>query len=149
METALSALSRRRLSSGQLLDILRRKGCADDDARACLAKLEEWGYLDDRSFAKDLIGSMLRACPIGKRRAHLELSKRLFQKELAEEVVREAYCGLIEEDLALEAARRYLNGKKVLSVKEQSRLGRWLLRQGFESEIIGSVLRRLGKEELQ
>lgn len=147
MDVALKALSRRRLSQGQVLLILTKKGFSEEDSKACLAKLNSWGYLDDRALARDLVENMLKECPVGKRRALYELSKRLIDKETAEEIVAQVYSGLTEDDLAFEAAEKYLNGRTVTTVKEYQRLGRWLARQGFGYEAIIRVLRNLGVKD--
>ncbi|HHY76110.1 MAG TPA: regulatory protein RecX [Firmicutes bacterium] len=146
IDSALGILSRRRVSRGQMRESLRRKGYSDSDAETAIGKLIEWGYLDDRSYCREILSSMMDTCPIGRKRAVFELSKRLFDKELIEEVVGEVFDGLREEELATLAVRKYLGEKRrgLTTEKERERLARWLQRRGFGYEAISSALRRTG-----
>jgi len=143
---ALGVLSRRRVSKGQMRESLRLKGYSDKEAETAIAKLVEWGYLDDGSYSRELLRSMLNTCPIGRRRAVFELSRRLFERELIETVVDEVFTGVGEEELAALAVRKYLSQRKsgLTTEKERERLARWLQRRGFGFEAISSVLRRTG-----
>ena len=140
---ALGVLSRRRVSTGQMRDSMRRKGYPEDEVENVLQKLTEWGYLDDRGYARDILRSMIAECPLGRRRARYELSKRLFDRDLVESVVNETFESASEAEMASLAARKYLNGKSSGPVreKERERLYRWLQRRGFGTESIYSVLR--------
>lgn len=147
MDYALRVLSRRRVSTGNMKDLLARKGFTGSDADACIAKLTEWGYLDDQGYARDVLRAVSAACPVGRRRAQFELRKRQIDQDLARAVTDEAYAGVSEEALALEASRKYLNGKNTgsLKEKERERLVRWLQRRGFGFSSIISVLRDTGQ----
>ncbi|HHW18125.1 MAG TPA: regulatory protein RecX [Firmicutes bacterium] len=145
MDVALRILSRRRVSSGEMEALLLRKGYTGDEVGNCLDRLKGWGYLDDRSLARDIVSSMVKACPVGKARAMFELERRRFQKELAREVVEEVYNGLVEEELAKVAAERYFGEKKERSLKDCHRLARWLLRRGFEPETVRSIVSGFGQ----
>lgn len=143
MDIALRSLARRRMTSGQVKDLLLKKGCDPEESQKCLLQLSSWGYLNDRSYAKDVLEYMLRDCPVGRQRAVWDLVKRGFDKDLAEEEAAEAYKDLSEADLARRAASKYLNGRRTGSLKDQERerLFRWLWRRGFEADAIYSVLR--------
>lgn len=145
LDYALRVLSRRRVSKGQMRDSMRRKGYPEEDVENALLKLCEWGYLDDAGFARDILQSAISGCPLGRRRAEFELSKRLFDKELIASAVDDTYQEVREEELASLAAKKYLDGKVSGPVKEKERerLARWLQRRGFDSESIYSVLRSL------
>lgn len=147
MDYALSVLSRRRVSTGNLKQLMSRKGFSEADAEECAAKLSEWGYLDDQGYAKDVLHAVMSDCPVGKRRAGFELRKRSIDGDLAASVLEEAFSGVAEEDLALKAARKYLGAKDAgsLTVSERQRLARWLERRGFGYEAIRSALRSAGQ----
>lgn len=139
MSAALNVLSRKQVSTGQMRRLLSRKGYASDEIENCIAKLGEWRYLDDRSYAADLVLTMVGTCPFGRRRALFELKKRLFPADIVEAAVSEAYDTLDEEVLAHQAAAVYLRGKDESSLKVKERLTRWLLRRGFDFETANSV----------
>lgn len=146
LDYALGILSRRRASGGQITASMRRKGYSEQEVGEALARLSEWGYLDDEGYARDILHSMAEGCPLGRRRAKYELSKRLFDTDTIEAAVNEAFLGQREDEMALLAARKYLDGKSGVSVteKERERLARWLQRRGFDTESICSALRSLG-----
>ncbi len=139
MSAALNVLSRKQVSTGQMRRLLGSKGYSSDEIENCIAKLGEWRYLDDRSYAADLVRAMGGAYPFGRRRALFELKKKLFSDEVVEAAVSEAYDALDEEVLAHRAAAVYLRGKDESSLKVKERLARWLLRRGFDFETANSV----------
>ena len=147
LDYALRVLSRRRVSTGRMKELLARKGFTEMESDQCIAKLTEWRYLDDQGYARDVLQGVSAPCPVGKRRALYELRKRMVDPELAQAVTAESYEGVSEESLAREAVRVYLNGKHVVPLqdKERDRLARWLGRRGFGWESIRSALRDLGQ----
>lgn len=147
MDYALRMLSRRRVSTGKMKDLLARKGFSEPESSACIEKLSDWGYLDDQGYAKDVLQDVSAPCPVGKRRALYELRKRMVDPALAQMVTAETYEGVSEESLAEEAVRKYLNSKREVPLhdKERDRLARWLERRGFGYESIRSALRNLGQ----
>ncbi len=143
MDYALRVLSRRRVTKAQLEESLKRKGAPDEEIQSCLERLSSWGYLDDRSYARDMLAESLSGCPVARRRAVYDLVKRGISKSLAEEAADEAYGDRSEGDLAQVAAEKYLSGRQCdsLTDQERERLARWLWRRGFDGEAIRSVLR--------
>ncbi|HHW26303.1 MAG TPA: hypothetical protein GXX23_03060 [Firmicutes bacterium] len=143
MDVALRALARRRMTSGQMRNLLLKRGCGQEESEQCIEQLSSWGYLDDRGYAKDLLRFMLSDCPVGKQRAIYDLVKRGFDRDLAEEAAAEAYGDVSEAYLARRAASKYLNGRKAGSLKDRDRerLFRWLWRRGFEADAIYAALR--------
>ncbi len=147
MDYALRVLSRRRVSTGKMKDLLARKGFDEPESVSCIEKLTEWGYLNDQEYAKDVLHDVSGPCPVGKRRALYELRKRMVDPALAQKVAAESYEGVSEESLAKEAVRKYLNGKREapLHEKDRDRLARWLERRGFGYESIRTALQDLGQ----
>ncbi len=151
MDCALRVLSRRRVSSGQMESLLKKKGAPSREIDQCMARLSEWGYLDDSKLARDILRQALAACPIGRRKASYELLKRSFHKDVSEDAVFEVFGELAEEDLAKEALSRRLKGRDYgsLKEKERERLARWLWRRGFDGEAIRSALAGYGQDTLE
>ncbi len=147
LDYALRVLSRRRVSTGRMKELLAHKGFTEQESDECVAKLLEWGYLDDQGYARDVLQAVSAPCPVGQRRALHELRKRKVDPDLARTIAAESYQGVSEEALAAEAARKYMGGKSEgpLKEKERDRLVRWLGRRGFGYESIRSALRALGQ----
>ncbi len=151
MGYALRTLSRRRVSTGQMRDLLARKGALPQEIDECVARLHQWGYLDDSSYAKDILEYALAECPIGRRRASFELAKKRFNREVLEEAISAVFGKLTEEELAQQAVQKYLNGRKysTLEGRERKRLMRWLWRRGFDNEALHYAIRRAGDDAFE
>lgn len=145
MYAALNILSRRQVSTGQMRFMLSKKGFAPDDIRECIGKLEEWGYLDDVTLARNIVESMIRNNPCGKKRCLYELEKRQFEKELAKTLVEQVYSEYDEWDLAQAAAKQYARNKTEWATRDMERLARWLYRRGFDHSTVLSVIRTFGQ----
>ncbi|MBP8619914.1 MAG: regulatory protein RecX [Firmicutes bacterium] len=141
MSAALRILSRRQVSSGQMKFMLLQKQFLPQQIDECIDKLEQWGYIDDRSLAADILERMISNSPCGKKRCLYELEKRRFDRELAKELVDRAYSELDERALAFAAAEQYAKNKSEMASKDVQRLAGWLSRRGFTGETIYTVIR--------
>ena len=88
-EKAVALLSYRAHARKELAEKLRRKtGCEERELEEVLDRLEELGFLDDRSYA----GQVVRSCGrkgYGRQRALAELVRRGIPEELREEALAE------------------------------------------------------------
>ncbi len=144
---ALNILSRRQVSTGQMQFMLSRKGFSSCGIKECINKLQEWGYLDDQALAENILDSMIRNVPYGKKRCYHELRKRRFDKDLAKALIYEVYSEIDERELAQTAAKHYVERKTKWTVKDKQRLARWLFRRGFSESTIWSVVRMFGQAD--
>ena len=89
LEKAVSLLNYRAHSRKELADKLKQKtGCGDAELNEVLDRLEELGFLNDRSYAAAVVRSCARK-GYGAQRALTELSRRGIPKELREEALAE------------------------------------------------------------
>ena len=89
LEKAVSLLNYRAHSRKELADKLKQKtGCGDAALNEVLDRLEELGFLNDRSYAAAVVRSCARK-GYGAQRALTELSRRGIPKELREEALAE------------------------------------------------------------
>ena len=143
-EIAVRALARRARSSGEVREILRKKKAAKADIEAVIARLREYGYLDDARFARAFVASRMENDLHGKARVRRDLAAHRVHPEIAEQAVERGYQGTDETQLL----RRYLARKVRLSkpLDKPSHLAslyRRLLRAGFRSATIVAELKRL------
>ncbi len=109
-----------------------------------LTLLEEQGYLDDVAFARAWRES---------REAHRPRSATLIRRELqqrgvAREVSEDAVSGLDEEDSAYQAGHHRLRALQGLDyVTFRRRLGDYLRRRGFPSDMVRRTVERLWQEQ--
>ena len=137
MAAAVRLLSIKRLSKARLADKLRDRGYAPEAVRSAVEECERRRYLDDRSFARLHVRSVLDRKPVGRYRLLQELVRNGIDSELAQEVLDEVQEGeteRIDHALARLEAMRPRDG--------YGQLGRRLERLGFAAPAIASALRR-------
>lgn len=149
MDEALRVLSRRRMSVAKLRSHLQRRRYPPEEIEECLDRLEEWGYLDDLSYARDLVERTMARAPVGRERLLWELRTRGIPEAVAEEVASEVLSSVSERELCEKAARDYLAsrrgtaGRNRYSVEE---VARYLMRRGFDDETVFLVVSELSSD---
>lgn len=145
-EYALRAVSDRAHSVAELRAKLRRRAERAEDAAAVLARLKEYGYLNDRRFADAFAAARRDNQGFGRARVLRDLQRRRVAREIAERAVREAYrdtdeTALIENFLS----RKYRNIELPQWLADPKNLAaayRRLRGAGFGAANILAVLRR-------
>lgn len=151
LDTALDSLSRRALTVLEVEKRLERKAFSREEIAETLARLLEWGYLDDRRLA--VAYAKNRASRYSQQRIRLELIRRGVERALADEAVQ----GLSEEDemrqclqvaekLVLQEETRGHMGKPGWSSARQ-RVGAKLLQRGYRRDMVLNVLDNFYKSD--
>lgn len=144
MDYAFRALARRPLSEAELKRKLVRRGYEAAQIDECLSRLAEMGYVDDGRFARDYVQARLLSRPSGKRRLVAELTARGVPNVIAEREVEAALSGDYERALAMEVAKKRLAFlARSGSSNATRRLYQYLLRRGFDSDLVRDVLDEL------
>lgn len=136
LSAALRFLSYCDRTQAQVTAYLDRRGASPGRARAVLAQLRAWGYLDDDAFALRWARDRVARRPMGRARLEAELLAKGFNEETTAGTVRTIYCDRTETELA-EALLAKSDGRSRRSVAQQAAL---LRRFGFQDETIESVL---------
>ncbi|SRR5581483_8172403 len=148
-EYAVRTLAGRAHSLGELREKLRARAERLEDVEPALARLKDYGYLDDRGFAESFARARLENQRFGKFRVLRELRARRVAPSVAERSVGRVYDGVDEERLIEEALRRkYRNRSSEALFNDDSETAaayRRLLRAGFTSASIVRVLKRFAK----
>jgi regulatory protein len=140
----LMMLARRELSEKQLRQRLARREYSPEDIDAAIGRLKENRSLDDARVA----GAIARMETGTRKRGRLRVKRQIeaagISPSLAQRAVDEAFEE-IDPDAQLNAAlqKRLRGREQIADDKEFSRLYRYLLGQGFESDKVLSALRRL------
>ncbi len=144
-EYAVGALGRKMRSVAELKRLLRRRVAADDSGEALveavILKLKEQKYLNDSSFAAAYAGYRKENEKFGRMRVVTDLKAKGVHSEVIDKAIRETYAGANEEQLAREYLRRK-NLKKPADEKQAARIFRALVRAGFTSRTIVSILKK-------
>jgi len=145
LQQAFNYLSYRPRSAHELERYLTHKGHAPETIEAALAKLRDYHYVDDQVFAQSWVENRQRYRPRGPRLLRAELGQKGVDRELTDQAI--ADIAGDEHALALEAARRKLATVRAADYAEFGRkIGGFLLRRGFASEVTWEVVRSLWAE---
>jgi regulatory protein len=136
---------------------LRRAGVDVGEIEAVLDRLTQLGYLDDASFARWWGEQRDRHGPRGRRMIEAELRQHGVPREVVE-AYREEHAtperraedeGLpsSEDERARNALERHLRGRPLpKDQKARQRIGMYLMRRGFDADVVRSALRVAGAE---
>jgi regulatory protein len=148
-EYALRALAGRARSTGELREKLRRRAERAGDVDETLARLKDYGYLNDRRFAEGFATARLANEKLGSARVVRDLRRRRVAPALAESAVRQAYQGVDEQALIEDWIRRKYRladrGGLFQEDKDLAKAYARLLRAGFRSGGIGAALKRFAR----
>jgi regulatory protein len=138
MNRAVKLLAAKPRSMGELRERLLEKMWTNDAiVDGVLAKLLEYGYLDDEKFATDLAASKLRGKPQGKRRLLQSMSRKKLDRETLEHAVEVAFEKTPESDLIDAAIEKRARLKGTPQTREDlKRFQDHLLRLGFGYDLI-------------
>ncbi|MDQ7096081.1 RecX family transcriptional regulator [Desulfosporosinus sp. PR] len=153
-ETALDCLSRRALTTHELEARLSDKGFAGEEIGEAVAKLVDYGYLNDRELALSYVKSRLKR--YSRRRVILDMQNRGIASRLIEEVLEEAYSQAEEFQQCLFLARKWwaqeeqhrqekaskdLKGQLIpAELLVQQKVVRKLIQRGYPSDMVRGVV---------
>jgi regulatory protein len=129
--------------------LLERRGVSQKLVEEVIARLKEYGYLDDERFAQSYASLKVKQTPIGRRRLQQNLKMKKVSNEVAAEALNLVYAEMPEEELIDRAiAKRIrLRGQPKTRLEAKS-LFDHLLRQGFAFELVSDKVRRLSRTDL-
>jgi regulatory protein len=114
-----------------------------------IARLREYGYLDDERFAFSFASLKVKQRPIGRRRLQQDLSQKKVSQAVADEALDLVYAETSEEELidrAIEKRIR-LRGRPGNRLEARS-LFDHLLRQGFPFDLVSEKVRAATRVDL-
>jgi len=138
LQRAVKLLAAKPRSIAELRERLLEKEWTNEEAvEAALAKLSEYGYLDDERFAVGFASSRVRQKPIGRQRLARDLQTKKISRETAEEALDLVYAETPEEELIERAIekRTRLRGRPTTRAEVKS-LFDHLLRLGFSYDLV-------------
>jgi len=130
--------------------LLAGRGATKTNVEEVIARLREYGYLDDAKFAQSYASLRLRERPLGRRRLQRDLWLKKVDKETAESALDEVFEATPETDLIDRAiAKRVRLRGKPKSREEAKKLFDHLLRQGFAFELVSEKVRAVSKGDVE
>lgn len=129
--------------------LLQSRRATKADVDAVIARLKEYGYLDDERFAFSYASLKVRQRPIGKRRLEKDLKFKKVDSATAATALELVFAETSEEELIDRAIEKRLRLKgKPSSRLEAKSLFDHLLRQGFPFELVSEKVRAIVQREL-
>ena len=148
-ERAIKLLTVRPRSVAELRErLLRRKDANEEVVEAVIARLREYGYLNDERFAFSYASYKVKQKPVGRRRLERDLKFKKVDSGVANEALEMVFSETPEEQLIDQAiAKRLRIRGKPKNRMEAKSLFDHLLRQGFDFELVGEKIRSLTKDD--
>jgi regulatory protein len=128
--------------------LLEGRGVTDNVVEEVIARLKEYGYLDDERFALSYASLKVKQRPIGRRRLQQNLKMKKVNNEVADKALDSVYAETSEEELidrAIEKRIR-LRGQPKTRLEAKS-LFDHLLRQGFAFELVSDKVHTVIKAD--
>jgi regulatory protein len=142
---AVNALGRRMRTVAELTRLMRQRVEPGESGHAkinaVIARLKEYGFLNDSDYAANYARLRQENASFGKRRVRQDLAVKGVHSEVIASTLDAAYENVNEEALA----RRHLERKGVkqpTNDKEAARIMRMLIRAGFSTGTVYAILKR-------
>ena len=146
-ERAVKLLAAKPRSVAELRErLLRGKNTNEEDVETVIARLREYGYLNDERFALSYASYKVKQKPVGRRRLERDLKFKKIDSGVANEALEMVYAETSEEQLIDQAIAKRLRirGKPNNRVEAKS-LFDHMLRQGFAFELVSEKVRALAE----
>jgi regulatory protein len=129
--------------------LLEGRGATKANVDEVIARLREYGYLDDERFAQSYASLRLQQRPIGRQRLQRDLWLKKIDKKTADEALDQVFEATPEEDLIERAiAKRVRLRGKPKTREDAKKLFDHLLRQGFAFELVSDKVRALAQNRI-
>lgn len=144
-ERAVKLLAAKPRSVAELRErLLRGKNTNEEVVETVIARLREYGYLNDERFAFSYASYKVKQKPVGRRRLERDLKFKKVESSVVDEALEMVFSETPEEQLIDQAiAKRLRIRGKPKNRLEAKSLFDHLLRQGFEFELVSEKVRSL------
>lgn len=150
MQRAVKLLAAKPRSVAELRErLLEKQWTTEEAVDAVLARLREYGYLDDERFAFGYASFKVRQKPVGRQRLQRALALKKVDKETADEALNLVFEETPEEQLIERAIEKRvrLRGRPKTRAETKS-LFDHLLRQGFSYELVIRKVRAVSEADV-
>lgn len=150
LQRAVKLLAAKPRSVAELRERLLEKEWTDEAAADyAVAKLSEYGYLDDEQFALSFAQSRVRQKPVGRQRLARDLKNKQLDKELAEQTLEKVFAETPEDTLIDQAIEKRVRLRGRPQTRQESKgLFDHLLRRGFSIDLVINKVRALSSAPL-
>ncbi len=151
IQRAVKLLAAKPRSVAELRERLLEKAWTNEEAvDAALAKLKEYGYLDDERFAFGFASYRVRQKPVGRQRLARDLQTKKVPRETADAALDLVFQETPEEDLIDRAVEKRVRLRGRPSTRQETKsLFDHLLRQGFSYDLVYRKVREASSVEVE
>jgi regulatory protein len=148
LERAVRLLAAKPRSVGELRErLLEKEWTTAEAVDAAIAKLSEYGYLDDERFAENFANARVRQKPVGRTRLARDLKMKKISPDTVDAALNSVFAETPEEKLVDEAiARRVRLRGRPETRQETKSLFDHLLRRGFAYDLVIRKVRELSSK---
>ena len=150
LQRAIKLLAAKPRSVAELRERLLEKPWTNETAvEAALVKLQEYGYLNDESFAFGFASARVRQKPVGRQRLARDLQLKKVAPETAREALDLVFAATPEEELIDRAIEKRIRLRgRPASRAETKSLFDHLLRRGFSYDLVINKVRAAAANSL-
>lgn len=149
-QRAVKLLAAKPRSIAELRERLAERCPSKAVVETVIARLREYGYLDDERYALGYASSKVRQQPIGRRRLELSLAKRKVERSVADEALDQVFAETPEEELLERALQKRIRLRGRPKTREEAKkLFDHLLHQGFPFELVSQKVRAASRADLE
>jgi regulatory protein len=145
-EYAMKTLAGRSLSAGEMRTRLRRRAENPDDIDGVIAKLREYGFINDAQLAESFTAARKETRGFGRQRVLRDLATRRVAPSVARAAVEQAYAGTDETQMIEQYLERKYRGRHLPELLQEDKnlasAYRRLRVAGFSSGASIRVLKR-------
>lgn len=147
-ERAVKLLAAKPRSVAELRErLLRGKDINEEVVETVIARLREYGYLNDERLAFSYASYKVKQKPVGRRRLERDLKMKKVDNSVANEALEMVYAETPEEQLIDDAiAKRLRLRGKPKNRAEAKSLFDHLLRRGFAFDLVRDKIRALATD---
>ena len=130
--------------------LMQGRGSNQAVVEIVIARLREYGYLDDERFAYGYASLKVRQRPVGKRRLQRDLQLKKVDRAVADEALEAVFAETSEEELIDRAIEKRIRLRgRPNSRADAKKLFDHLLRQGFSFDLVADKVRALTKSDIE
>jgi regulatory protein len=148
-ERAVKLLAAKPRSVAELRERLTARSSNKAVVETVIARLREYGYLDDERFALGYAASKVRQQPMGRRRLQQSLKLKKVDRTVADEALDQVFAETSENELIDRAVEKRLRLRGQPKTRAEAKsLFDYLLRQGFPFELVSEKVRAVSRANL-
>lgn len=150
LQRAVKLLAAKPRSVAELRErLLEKEWTTEEAADYAIAKLSEYGYVDDEQFALGYASARLRQKPVGRQQLARDLQMKQIDRELAEQTLEKVFEVTPESELIDAAIEKRLRLRGRPRTRQETKsLFDHLLRRGFGYDLIINKVRALSSADL-